>query len=291
MSFAAVLPVLMLVLQQQASLPTSPIKRIEVLPATRTIVAGDSVHLELRALDADGKPVPGAVLYSKLLGGEGEGSLQAGTGWLVVSSVGKFPLSVSAVVPGYLPFVDTTSIRFQGVPGPATRIELSSHAATIATGQSLPLTALAFSKANDRTRDSIRWQSSLPKVASVDRSGVVTGVAPGRATLTASVRGASASLDVRVVPATIGKLTLSPSKPTVRQGDVVAFSVEGRDGAGKPIANLTPTWSFSPGDGQLDADGGFVAYRPGDLYGDRRARPRGGEHDRAGRASATCGGR
>ena len=60
MSFAAVLPVLMLVLQQQASLPTSPIKRIEVLPATRTIVAGDSVHLELRALDAEQYAEPGA---------------------------------------------------------------------------------------------------------------------------------------------------------------------------------------------------------------------------------------
>jgi hypothetical protein len=253
----------MLVLQQPASLPVSPVKRIEVLPASRSITAGDSVHLELRALDAGGKPVPGAVLYVKLLGGEGEGTLQPESGWLVASSVGKFPLALSAVVPGSLPFVDTTSVQFEGVPGPATRLEVSPRAATIAAGQSLPLTALAFSKANDRTRDSVRWQSSLPKVASVDRYGVVTGVAPGRATLTASVRGASTSLDVRVVPAGIGKLSVSPSRPAVRQGDVVEFTVVGRDAAGKPIANLTPTWSFSPGDGQLDPDGRFVPYRTG----------------------------
>ena len=49
------------------------------------------------------------------------------------------------------------------------------------------------------------------------------------AALTASVRGASASLDVRVMPATaIAKLTLRPSKPSVRQGDVVDFTLVNR---------------------------------------------------------------
>ena len=49
----------------------------------------------------------------------------------------------------------------------------------------------------------------------------------------------------------------------MRQGDVVAFEVDARDARGKPIAGLTPTWTFSPGDGQLGPDGRFVAYRTG----------------------------
>ena len=167
MSFAAVLPVLMLVLQQQASLPTSPIKRIEVLPATRTIVAGDSVHLELRALDADGKPVPGAVLYSKLLGGEGEGSLagRRPDGWWRARWASSRS-SLSAVVPGTAPFVDTTSIRVPGRAGAgdADRAELRTPPRS-PRGSRSGSSALAFSKANDRTLDSVRWQSSLPKVA------------------------------------------------------------------------------------------------------------------------------
>ena len=44
---------------------------------------------------------------------------------------------------------------------------------------------------------------------------------------------------------------------------MVAFSAEARDGAGHPVGGAPPTWSFAPGDGQLDADGRFVAYRPG----------------------------
>ena len=259
----AVLPALALAVQVPAVLPPSPIKRIEVRPAMRAITAGDSVQLVLRALDANGAQVPGAVLYVKMLGGGGEGTVRPESFWLVASSVGKFPLSVSALVPGSRPFVDSTSVEFLGVPGRATRLEVSPRAATVVTGQSLRLTGLAFSSANDRTLDTVRWQSSAPRVAAVDRDGVLTGLAPGRATLTASVRGATGSLDVRVVPGNLGRLALTPSRPSVRQGDVVRFAVDARDAAGRPVAGLTPTWSFSPGDGQLDPDGRFVAYRTG----------------------------
>jgi hypothetical protein len=262
-SLLAVLPALAVAFQQQTELPPSPVKRIEVRPATRSVTAGDSVQLVLRALDANGAAVPGAVLYVKMLGGEGEGTVRPESRWLVASSVGKFPLAVSAVVPGSLPFVDSTSIEFQGVAGPAVRVEVAPKAATIVVGQSLRPNALSYSKANDRTADPVRWRSSEPKVAAVDQDGMITGLAPGHARLTAAVRGAAATLELRVVPSTVAKLALSPADPAVRQGDVVPFVVNARDAGGKPVEGLTPTWSFSPGDGQLDPDGRFVAYRTG----------------------------
>ncbi len=267
MLLAALLPAFLLALQQPApgQLAPTPVVRIEVAPGTRTITVGDSVRLSFRALDASGAPVPGAVLNVQLRGGSGEGALDPQSGWLVASSVGKFPLALSALVPGSRPFVDTTSVEFRGVPGRPVRVELSpTGAATILEGQSIQIAALAYSKANDRTTDPIRWQSSRPRVVAVEHDGSATGLTPGRATLTASVRGASASLDVRVLPnAGLAKLRLRPSRPAVRQGDVIAFTAEGLDGAGRQVPGLRPTWSFAPGDGQLDADGRFVAYRPG----------------------------
>ena len=263
MSLLAVLPALLVAFQQQTELPASPVKRIEVRPAARTITAGDSVQLVLRALDANGAVVPGAVLYVKMLGGEGEGTVRPESLWLIASSVGKFPLTLSAVVPGSLPFVDSTSIEFDAVAGPAVRVEVAPKAATIVVGQSLRPNALSYSKANDRTADPVRWRSSEPKVATVDQDGVITGLVPGHTRLTAAVRGAAAGLELRVVPSTVARLALAPANPAVRQGDVVPFAVNARDAAGKPVEGLTPTWSFSPGDGQLDADGRFVAYRTG----------------------------
>jgi hypothetical protein len=70
----AVLSTLAIAVQQPpATMPPSPVKRIEVQPSTRTITAGDSVWLVARALGADGKPVPDAVLWVQLLGGGGQG--------------------------------------------------------------------------------------------------------------------------------------------------------------------------------------------------------------------------
>ena len=258
-----VLPALAIALQQPTSMPASPVARIEVSPATRTITAGDSVRLIVRALDAKGKPIPEAVLWVKLLGGGGQGTVRPESFWLVASSVGKFPLGLSAVVPGTRPFVDSTSVEFDAVPGPAARIELAPSALTIVNGQSLRLSAIPYSSANDRTTDSIRWRSSAPRVVAVDEDGVVTGLAAGRGRISASVGGVSAEVDLRVLAGNISKMTLTPEKPDVRQGDVIAFEVDVRDAGGKPIAGLTPTWTFSPGDGQLGSDGRFVAYRPG----------------------------
>jgi hypothetical protein len=262
--------VLLLAFQQPADTtavtggqPPSPVKRIEVQPAGRSITAGDSVRLTLRALDGSGRPVPNAVLAVKMLGGQGEGAMRDTTMWLVASSVGKFPLALIALVPGREPFVDSTSVEFFGVPGPTVRLDLAPAKATIVPGQTLRLGAIPYSKANDRTTDTVRWRSSAARIVSVDRDGVVTGHSAGTARVTAAVRGVTSTVDVRVVGGQLGSLTLAPERPSVRQGDVVPFTLEARDGAGKPIAGLTPTWSFSPGDGQLDADGRFVAYRPG----------------------------
>ena len=269
MFLLAIAPALAVSVQQQSQQPTglpdSPVSRIEVLPAGRTIVAGDSVQLVMRALDRNGAVIPEAVLYLKMLGGQGEGTVRPENGMLVASSVGKFPLEVSAVVPGSRPFVDSTSVEFRGIAGPAARLDVSPKTATILSGQSLRVNALAFSKANDRTTDPVRWRSSDAKIATVDQEGVITGASPGRARITAAVRSGKISTDVeiRVLPGSGGKLTITPANPSVRQGDVVPLAVETRDGAGKAVRDLTPTWSFSPGDGQLGSDGRFVAYRPG----------------------------
>jgi hypothetical protein len=132
---AIALAAVTLVIQGPSQMPPSPVKRIEVRPTERTITAGDSIRLDVLALDAEGKPLPDAVLWVRLLGGNGEGMLRPETGYLVASNVGKFPLGLSAVVPGTQPFVDTTTVEFDAVPGPAVRVELAPKAATIVAGR------------------------------------------------------------------------------------------------------------------------------------------------------------
>jgi hypothetical protein len=249
---------------QQGALPASPVTRIEFQAPAREVVAGDSLFLRVRALDASGQEVKNAVVSVGLRGGSGEGGIKqddpAGP-WLIASSVGKFPLQLSAIVPGTKPYVDTTVVLL-GVPGPATRIVVDPRPTTLVVGQSLRVAATGFSKSNDRTTQAMRWTSSNPAIATIDRDGFINALAPGNVRLTAASGKASIELPVRVVANTIAKLEVTPAKSTVRQGDVVAFKVNARDAAGKAIT-VTPSWTFSPGDAQLDAEGKFVAYREG----------------------------
>src|SRR6185503_17340954 len=248
--------------QAASTLPPSPIARIEVTPRVRTVTAGDSVRLEARALDASGRPVSGARVFFSQRAGFAQGVIDS-SGTLVASNVGKFPLAVTAIVPGTRPVIDST-LEIVSLPGPATHLTVGMKTAKIVAGQDLRLTAVPFSKMNDRTRDRLEWSSSAPTVARVSEDGVVTGVGAGRATIKVSAGRASQSIPVDVVRGPVVSLSVSPNRPAVRQGDVVKLSVTARDASGQTVTGLTPTWSFSPGDGQIDSDGSFVAYRPGD---------------------------
>ena len=253
-------------LQQQPppaqGLQPSPVARIEITPRTREIVAGDSLNYQARPLDANGRAVENARIFFSARGGQGEGTVDS-TGKVIASSVGKIPLSVIALVPGARPFVDST-LEIRMIPGPATRIDLAIRPSKLVAGQSILITAVPFSAHNDRSRDLVRWTSSAPAVVRVDDAGMLTAVAPGNATLTARAGQARTTLVVEVLPASLGTVTITPARSDVRQGDVVRFRIDAKDRSGRSIGRLTPTWSFSPGNGQLDPDGSFVAYRPGD---------------------------
>ena len=49
----------------------------------------------------------------------------------------------------------------------------------------------------------------------------------------------------------------------MRTGDVVHLRAIARDAQGREITGLTPSWLFTPGNGLVDEDGAFVAYRAG----------------------------
>src|SRR6185369_3888439 len=117
---------------QQPTLTASPVARIEVTPRVRTVVAGDSIRLQGRALDASGRPVANARVVFNANGGQMEGRVDT-TGMLVASTIGKMPIIVAAIVPGARPFID--SIEMHTVPGPATRIDITTKPRRLVVGQ------------------------------------------------------------------------------------------------------------------------------------------------------------
>ncbi len=253
----------LLTLQQPAQAPQPPqIARLVILPASRTVIAGDTLRLRAEARDAAGNIIPG-VTFRYRLGGSArfEGRVDS-TGLVTASSTAILPVTVTATLAGAQPKFEVIEIRT--LPGPAATVQVSPTSTKLVVGQRMRATGRAFSASGDKRNDRPRWSSANARVATVSDVGLITATGAGSTTITATVGNATTKLPVTVVGGALSSLVLAPQHVEARTGDVLRFAVSAKDAAGKSVSGLTPTWSFSPGQGQIDEDGAFVGYEPGD---------------------------
>ncbi|MCC7051949.1 MAG: Ig-like domain-containing protein [Gemmatimonadaceae bacterium] len=241
--------------------PAGPvIASLQITPRERTMRARDTLRLQVKALDAQGKEVPGAVIRFNRAGGFFEGDVTP-DGLIHSGSTGTLPVVVSATQLGQRPVTERLEIRM--TPGPATRIAVTTPVATLALGQRMRYLATAFDAGNDRRDDRVLWTSSNPRVVQVTREGLASAVSAGSARLVAAAGGVTQEVPVTVPARRIAALNVTPGTADARTGDVIRFTARPKDAAGRPIEGLTPIWSFSPGQGLIGADGAFVGYEQG----------------------------
>jgi hypothetical protein len=256
-----------LVLQQPqtpppaATLPPSPVVDIVVTPARGVLTPGDTVRFRAEPRDSAGQPVANARIMFRAAGGRFEGSVDT-LGLVTAGATGTIPVAIIALVPGTKPFIKRTEVRI--VPGPAGRIAVTPRVPKLVAGQRVRLTARVTSEAGDARADTVTWRTSNRAIVRVDGNGVVTAVAPGRASVTVAAGPASERVAFEVVPNAVAAVDIQPKSAKVRQGDVVQFAARALTAAGREIPGLTPSWSFSPGQGEITDDGNFVAYETGD---------------------------
>ena len=226
------------------------------------MTAYDTLRLRAVALDAAGKPVDGVTYKFVPAGGRFEGKVDT-TGLIQSGSTGNLGVSVIATVPGTKPVVEKVDVRM--VPGPVASVVVRARRGPHGRGPAPPHERLELLGGNGRAQqDKITWRSSAPAVARVGEDGVVTAVAPGKAVISAKTGTVEQKVTVQVIANTLASVELTPASSDVRTGDVIDFKVTARDRNGAVITGLTPTWSFSPGNGAIDANGAFVGYVAGD---------------------------
>lgn len=91
---------------------------------------------------------------------------------------------------------------------------------------------------------SVTYSSGTPQVATVSAAGVVTGVAPGTATITATAgsRVVTASLTVQ---RPVGSVAVSVPSSTMGEGRTQSLTATVRDSAGATLTGWPVTWSSS----------------------------------------------
>jgi hypothetical protein len=244
--------------QAADQLPASPIAKVVISPANPIIVAQDTLRLTAQALDASGKPVPDArISFRMSSGARFEGRVDS-TGLVRSGSTGTIPVTAIAITPGTRPVLGLVEVKM--VAGPAARVQIDPLPTKLVVGQQISLSATAYSATGDRRDDRPAWKSSAPNVVRVGADGMLTAIAPGKATLTATAGKATSTATATVIASALASFEITPPVVEARTGDVLRFSVLAKDAAGKRVSDLSPSWSFSPGEGQIGQDGGFVGY-------------------------------
>jgi len=144
------------------------------------------------------------------------------------------------------------------VTRPVVAVAITPDAATVTVGQSLPLTASARDDAGQPVSAPAVWASSDPAIATVNDTGLVTGVASGPVTITATIGGQSGSAAVNVTTAAVGTVDLTPRTATVVTGQSTQLSATVKDVNGRTLTDRPVTWSSSDQNVALVSSTGLV---------------------------------
>ncbi|WP_193003613.1 beta strand repeat-containing protein [Aeromonas simiae] len=204
---------------------------------TSTLTITDAVVSKVQVIPPAERLAKGLTLQLKAIATMSDGSTQEITGQSSWSSNKPDILSVDVkkgLATGLAIGQATITAAAQGKKGEATitvselgisRIQLLSSTATLAKGTSVKIKAMAILEDNSSADISTQasWSSSDSTVATVDASGTVKGIAAGKATINAALKGVKASTSLTISNATVAKLHIIPTSATLAIGTRTGF--------------------------------------------------------------------
>ena len=146
-----------------------------------------------------------------------------------------------------------------------TTIVVTSPAGPLQVGGTLALSAEVRDQAGMAiTGKTVTWATANAAVATVSNAGVVTGIGPGTAAISASADSKTGSTNVSVTQVPVFAVTITPlAAPTVA-GETTPLTVVVRDEQGNELVGRKVTWSSSVSlVATVDALGRLVASSPG----------------------------
>ncbi|MCC6316157.1 MAG: Ig-like domain-containing protein [Gemmatimonadaceae bacterium] len=229
--------------------PPAP-ARIEITPATPTIIAGSTVQLTATVRDAGGAALNRPVMWSS----QSTGVATVSTAGLV-TGVAVGTATISAAADGVV-----GTVQVVVTPPPVATVAVTAAATSILVGRSSTATAaLRDAAGNALTGRTIAWTTSNAAVATVAAAGAsttITAVSVGNATITATSEGVSGSVAITVAPVPVASVTVTPASASVIVGRTLTLSATPLDSAGGALTNRVVTWtSGSPSVATVTATG------------------------------------
>ena len=134
-----------------------------------------------------------------------------------------------------------------------TTVTVAPASPSIVIGANAALQAtVKDAQGNVMSGQTVSWSSNNTAAATVNASGVVTGVAAGSATITAACAGKSGTSSVTVTstpppPPVVTTVTVAPSTASIAVGATAPLTATVRDAQGNVMTGQTIVWSTSNG--------------------------------------------
>ena len=230
-----------------ATLTVRPvIDRISVTPSTATIdEGGDTQQFNATAYTSYNVAISG-VSFTWESGNTSAATVNSSSGLSTSVRAGGTPTNV------------TITARSGGESDSATlmvrpvisSVEVSPSTASIEEGETEQFSATAETSYGTTIQNvSFAWSSSSTSTATINStSGLATGVNAGMTTITARAGGETDTATLTVTeppPPTVNSVTVSPSSPSIEEGETQQFTATAKDSDNMAISGKTFTWTSS----------------------------------------------
>ena len=218
------------------------VAQLLVYPKSMTVRTGQTADFMAVALTSTGDTAVAAVTWSATIGSITDTSTKGGRHY------GKFKAGsdtgrVKVIARGQGNNLADTATVAVTLP-PVASVSVSPASATVLPTQTVQLTATTLdSTGTVLTGRTVTWSSSSTGVATVNGSGLVTGVAVGSTTVTAASEGRSASSSVTVTTVPVASVTVTPASGSLYVGQTVQLTATPKDSAGNPLTGRVIAWS------------------------------------------------
>jgi len=216
--------------------PTVPVAAVTVTPASVSVLQGQTVQLTATPRDANGNPLTGRVITWQ----SSNSAIASVNGSGLVSGVAAGgPVTMTATSEGQSGTATVTVTL-----APVAAVTVTPSAANIAITGTVQLTATPRdANGNPLTGRAISWSSSNNNIATVNGSGLVTGVTAGSVTITATSEGQSGTASITVAGAPVASVTVTPPSASVPAGQTVQLTATLKDANGNVLTGRTVTWA------------------------------------------------
>ncbi len=249
----------------EAQTEDDPIVRLWASPTELSMRVGDEARVIIAGYTRSGARVEDPVV--RLVGPRS--AMRVRQGVITALEAGDYELIATLVQEGGASAGEPVTLRVPvsiGWPTVARVVVSPTTDDRLFAGTSMRLRARAEHADGSARRDpDVAWESGSPEIATIDRFGRVTAVAPGTATITATVDGVSGAFTVRADPFTGASIEITGGVSRARTGDVIDFGAEVRDPGGELLNGVPVEWSHA----WEEPEGILAPPAPAQMHGSR----------------------